>query len=145
MQPKFNTTKHIRKTAALALCLAMTTGTSLAQDKLPLSQEAYIYGSLRSAAIGALIEKHCPSISARRVLAIWKARGLLSYAHDKGYTTAEVKAFVYDKAEQDKMRRKANIYLRKNGAVPGQAETYCEIGREEIKKGTLTGQLLRES
>ena len=145
MQPKFKITNRILKPATLAMCLAMTAGTSMAQDKLPLSQETYIYGSLRSAAIGALIEKHCPTISARRVLAIWKARGLLSYAHDKGYTTAEVKAFVYDKAEQEKMRRKAQVYLRKNGAVRGQPESYCAIGRAEIKKGTLTGQLLRES
>ncbi|MGJ8584564.1 MAG: DUF5333 domain-containing protein [Marinosulfonomonas sp.] len=145
MQPKFNTTKHTRKTAALALCLAMMTGTSLAQDKLPLNQEEHIYGSLRSAAIGAMIEKRCPTISARRMLAIWKARALLSYAHGKGYSTAEVKAFVYDKAEQKRMRQSVNKYLRKKGAVRGEPETYCEIGRQEIKKGTLTGQLLRES
>lgn len=145
MHTKFNPKTRTRIGAVLALCLAGFAGTSLAQEKLPLNQEKHIYDSLRSAAIGAMIEKKCPTISARRMLAIWKARGLLSYAHDKGYSTAEVKDFVYDKAEQDRMRRSVNIYLHKKGAVREKPETYCAIGRDEIKKGTLTGQLLRES
>ena len=68
---------------------------------------------------------------------------LEDYARDQGYTEAEVKAFLKDKTEKARIKAAAATYLKKAGAVDGDAETYCVVGRAEIAKGTLAGSLLR--
>jgi predicted transcriptional regulator len=72
-----------------------------------------------------------------------KLNDLEDYARDKGYTEADVKAFLKDKTEKTRIKASAKTYLANAGAVDGDAESYCTVGRAEIEKGTLAGSLLR--
>lgn len=128
-----------------ALIISFLATTAPAQPRVALNEETYINSSLLSAAIGAIIQKKCSTISPRLVLAIWKARALQRYALNQGYTKEEIAAFIENKKEQRRMRRAAFSYLRANGVVKDEEQTYCAAGRAEIARGTLTGQLLRGS
>lgn len=109
----------------------------------PLNQEAHINESLVAGQVGDTIRKTCPSISAKMFTVLSKLNELEDYARDKGYTEAEVKAFLKDKTEKTRIKALAKDYLTAAGAVEGDAESYCAAGRAEIEKGTLAGSLLR--
>ena len=53
-----------------------------------------------------------------------------------------MKAFLKDKDQKNAMKALAADYLAKAGAVKGDEESYCRVGKEEIAKGTLAGSLL---
>lgn len=108
----------------------------------PLSQDQHVTGTLMSAAIGEEIRNKCSRISARLLRALAKARALERYALEKGYSEADVKAFLKSKTEKARIVSLARAYMVKNGVVEGQEATYCSLGRAEIAKGTLTGFLL---
>ena len=114
-----------------------------AMARTPLNQEKRINDTLIAGQVGDTIRKTCPSISAKMFVVLGELNALESYARDQGYTEAEVKAFLKDKTEKARIKAEANAYLKKAGAVEGDAETYCVVGRAEIEKGTLAGSLLR--
>ncbi len=109
----------------------------------PLNTEPHINDSLIAGRVGDVIRNTCPSISARMFVVLQKLNELESYARDKGYREADVKAFLKDKTEKSRIRGLADAYLKKAGAVEGDAESYCKVGRDEIAKGSLAGTLLR--
>jgi len=88
-----------------------------------------------------------PSISgcwlARMFVAWSKLNRLKSYAVSKGYEEPEVRAFMKDPVEKARVNAMAADYLTSHGAVAGNAESYCTLGREEIAKKSLIGQMLR--
>lgn len=116
-----------------------------AAAQVPLNEETHINDSLRAARIGDTIRKTCPTISPRMYVVWKKARELERYALAQGYTRDEVELFLEDKAERARLKAEAADYLKKAGAVEGDAESYCKVGRDEIAKGSLIGQLLRSS
>jgi Family of unknown function (DUF5333) len=128
----------ILKTFALVAAMAAP-----AYAQTPLNQEAHINASLVAGQVGDTIRKTCPSISARMFVVLGKLNALEDYARDKGYTEAEVKAFLKDGTEKARIKALAKDYLKTAGAVEGDAESYCKVGRDEIAKGTLAGSLLR--
>lgn len=111
----------------------------------PLAEETHINDSLRAGRIGDVIRKTCPTISARMFVVLGKIEDLKGYALDKGYTRAEVEAFIKNPEQKQRLRAEADAYLAAAGAVPGQPETYCAVGEAEIAKGSLIGELLRSS
>lgn len=125
-------------TAALITVIALP-----AAAQTPLNQEARINSTLIAGQVGDTIRKTCPSISARMFVVLGELNALEDYARDQGYTEADVKAFLKDKTEKARIKTAANAYLKKAGAVEGDVETYCVVGRAEIEKGTLAGSLLR--
>ncbi len=132
----------IRKTMTAALTVfAMTTVSVSALTPLP--QEAHINHSLMSGVAADRIRKTCPSISARMITAWSKLNGLKSYAENKGYKEAEVRAFLKNPTEKARVKAMAADYLKSHGAVAGNAESYCILGRQEITKNSLIGQMLR--
>ena len=124
--------------AVLALCIATP---ALALE--PLNQEKHINDSLIAGQAGDILRKTCPSISAKMFTVLGKLNALEDYAREKGYSEAEVKAFLKDKTEKKRIKAAAKDYLKAAGAVEGDVESYCKVGRDEIAKGTLTGSLLR--
>ncbi len=126
------------KTFALVAALATP---SFAQT--PLNQEPHINASLVAGQVGDTIRKTCPSISAKMFTVLSKLNDLEDYARDKGYTEAEVKAFLKNSSEKARIKALAKDYLQAAGAVEGDTESYCTVGRAEIEKGTLAGSLLR--
>lgn len=130
------------KLAALTLA-AFALLSAPAMAKVPLEDNQHITDSLMAGRVADVIRSTCPSISARMVTAYAKLEDLKQYAIDQGYTEAEVKAFLKDKAQKDRIKALAADYLKKAGAVEGDVESYCVAGRAEIDKGTLAGSMLR--
>jgi hypothetical protein len=95
--------------------------------------------------IGDAIDDNCPTIEARTLRALGELNKLRDYALEKGYTAAEVRAFVTDKAEKARGKALAAEWLKARGAEPGNPEAYCAIGEAEIAKGSLIGYLLRST
>lgn len=130
------------KLAALTLA-AFAVLSAPAMAKVPLEDNQHITDSLMAGRVADVIRSTCPSISARMVTAYSKLEDLKKYAVDQGYTEAEVKAFLRDPKEKDRIKALAADYLAKAGAVEGDVESYCVAGRAEIDKGTLAGSMLR--
>ena len=112
---------------------------------VPLEQEAHINDELRAAAAGDILRHTCPSLSARVFVFLGRVNDLQNYALSKGYSQPEVKAFLDDDAQKARVKAEAQAYLAKAGAKPGDIESYCKVGRDEIAKKTPMGQMLRSS
>ncbi len=111
----------------------------------PLPEETHINDSLRAGRIGDVIRKTCPSVSARMFVVLGKIEDLKRYALDKGYSRDEVEAFLKNPEQKARLKTEAAAYLEAAGAVEGDTESYCKVGRDEIAKGSLVGELLRSS
>lgn len=96
-----------------------------------------------AAAIAYEIGDKCGPVDARLLRGIGFLNGLKSHAASLGYSNAQIEAYVDDKAEQDRLEAIARDRLRAMGAVEGEPETYCTVGRAEITSGSPIGQLLR--
>jgi len=132
----------IRNTTIAAMTVLITS-TAMAQARTPLAKENHINYSLMAAKVADRIRKTCPSISARMWVALGKANALKSYALKKGYTEPEVRAFLKNPQEKARVKALAANYLKSKGAVSGDVDSYCTVGRQEIAKKTLIGQMLR--
>jgi hypothetical protein len=132
----------LKPTFALAAMLALASP-AFALDPLP--EETHINDSLRAGRIGDVIRKTCPTISARMFTVLGKIEDLKRYATDKGYSREEVEAFIKNPEQKARIKAEAAAYLAEAGAVEGDAESYCRVGRDEIAKGSLIGELLRSS
>lgn len=126
-----------------ALAALAVPSLAAAQGPVPLNQNAHVVDSLVAARVADVIRSTCPSITARMFVVYSELEDLKKYAIAQGYTEAEVKAFLKDKTEKDKLKAIAADYLTAAGAVEGDAESYCRVGRDEIARKTLAGSLLR--
>lgn len=138
---KMETAMTSLKTALLALVGAATLAMPAAALE-PLSSEKYINDRLIAARIADRIRRECPSIDGRLVYAYSQARALQRYALDKGYSRAQVDAFLDSRTEKDRIYAVAEQYMAQNGVTKGDAESFCRLGRAEIGKRTVTGSLL---
>ena len=143
MKPlKAQTLKAQTLKALTAAAIAVTALATPAAALEPLAQEKYINDRLIAARIADRIRKTCPSIDGRIFYAFGEARKLQSYARNKGYSEAQIDAFLDDKQEKKRIYAVAEDYLTRNGAKKDDAESYCAIGRAEIEKNTIIGSLL---
>ena len=126
-------------TAAFLVCAAP----ALAAALEPINRNPAIVQPLIQGFIADRIADECPTISARSLKAKAQALALANHALQLGYTRAEIEAFVRNKDEKARGKAEALAYLTAKGAVVGQPETFCQVGRAEIAAGTLAGQLLR--
>lgn len=129
------------KTGVMALAAAAILSTPAAALE-PLAKEKYINDRLIAARIADRIRRECPSIDGRLVYAYQQARALQRYALDKGYTKAQVDAFLDSKSDKQRIYAVAEDYMARNGVVKGNAESFCQLGRQEIANRTVTGSLL---
>ena len=129
------------KTALIALTATAALATPAAALE-PLAQEKYINDRLIAARIADRIRRECPSIDGRLVYAYSQARALQRYALDKGYSKAQVEAFLDSKPDKQRIYGVAEQYMAQNGVTKGDAESFCRLGRAEIEKRTVTGSLL---
>jgi hypothetical protein len=130
---------------AAACVVAICAHSVSAQATAPLSEDQHIRDQLTAAAVGDVIRKTCPSISARMMTVYFKAKALESYARSAGYSDEEVRRFLKDKAEKARIKAMAAEYLAANGAVKGDVASYCALGQAEIKKNSIIGEMLREN
>jgi len=127
----------------LILILSLLSTPALALE--PINLDPRINESLIAGRVGDVIRNTCPTMSARMIVVYSKLKELERYARDKGYSEADFKAFRNNPSEKDRMKAAAAAYLVQAGAVEGDAQSYCRVGRDEIAKGSLIGELLRSS
>lgn len=125
------------------LAAAPTPAPAQTEDWDALRNDPVISEGLINFAIARHIHNRCPDISARRLRAIGYINNLVSEAEALGYSRSEIRAYVNDEAEQDRVRALADARLEPRGASPTMMEGYCTVGREEIAAGSAIGQLLR--
>ncbi len=127
-------------TGALVAIFLATAAPAVALE--PLSQERYINDRLVAARVADRIRRECDSIDARMVYAWSQLRALINYAKDKGYSQAQIDAFMDSKPDKKRIYSIAETYLAQQGARDGNAESFCAVGRNEIAMRTVTGSLL---
>ncbi|UXU75212.1 MULTISPECIES: DUF5333 domain-containing protein [unclassified Paracoccus (in: a-proteobacteria)] len=108
----------------------------------PLAKEKYINDRLIAARVADRIRRTCPSIDGRILYAYGEARKLKRYAEQKGYSKAQIDAFLDSKTEKARIYAVAEDYLTRKGARPGDPESFCMVGRQEIRNNSVIGSLL---
>lgn len=108
-----------------------------------LAEEPTITEGLIGVAIAYEIGERCDDIRARRFAGINYLLALKREALGLGYSDAEIDAFIDNDAAQESLEAEARQRLRNLGAVSGDWDTYCTVGRSEMAAGTIAGQLLR--
>ncbi len=126
---------------ALAL-LAALPAVAGAQDRPPLGQVEVITEGLINTAIAYELDRKCDDLDGRRLQGIAFLWSLESEARQLGYSRDEIRAFIDDDEEKDRLEEIARERLRGMGAVEGQWDTYCAVGRDEIAKESQIGRLL---
>lgn len=125
----------------LALCAALAAGPALANP--PLREVAEIDDTLMAVAIADEIRKSCDGIDARMLRALNTLSSLKRLARARGYSDAEIEAYVTSKAEKKRMRAKAEGYLAGQGITSDDKAGLCDFGRTQIAQQTAIGRLLR--
>lgn len=127
----------------LALAFSLSVVATGAAALGPLKDVARISEGLIATGIAVEISDVCEDLSPRLLRGIAFLNSLKSHASDLGYSDAEIDAYVNDKAEEARLEAIARARLAGKGAVAGQPETYCAVGRAEIAAGSQIGRLLR--
>lgn len=117
--------------------------TSAAADLPPLTENQRVVGEFLAVSVGDEIRQNCPTISARLFYVWRRASELEGYARSLGYTDEDIRAFRKNRDNKAMLRQMRDDYLARHGVTPGDAESYCRLGREEIANRTLIGALLR--
>ncbi|MGR3814691.1 MAG: DUF5333 domain-containing protein [Cognatishimia activa] len=127
----------------MMLIAGMVVAAGAAQAKQDLKDVPSVWNGLLNIGIANEIRETCPSISARMVRAALRLNSIQNEAEGMGYSQAEIDAFRKSEANKAAMRAEGEAYMKNNGVVKGDAETYCALGRAEIAKSSQIGRLLR--
>ena len=134
----------MRRMKFSVMALALTLAAPLAAaEPPPLAEVEHIHSRLLAAAVGDQIRRNCPDISERRWVVRSEALRLFNHALSLGHTRRSVEAYLDDPDARAAMEAERDAWLQSNGAVPGDAASYCRIGRREIAQETYLGSLLR--
>lgn len=131
----------MKMSAVLGVVLALSAGSVQAQT--PLKDVAHVREGLIAAGMAIEIGDQCDSISVRLLRGMNFLNSLKNHASGLGYSDAEIDAYVDDDAEKARLEDIARGRLADLGAVAGQGETYCAVGRDQMAQGTAVGRLLR--
>ena len=127
------------KALLVVVCLLPSQGMA----KEGLDQEVEINEGLIAISMADRIRTSCPEISARFIEAFIFLKSLESKALALGYDGSEIKAFINDDDEKDRVLGLAHARLTTIGALPDQPATYCTVGLAEIQTGSTIGKLLK--
>ena len=87
--------------------------------------------------------KGCDAVKERRAVGIQYLIATARMALAKGYSRAEIEAYVEDDAEKERLRAIARERVAAKGAVKGDEASHCRLARAEIASGSAVGRLLR--
>jgi len=127
------------KALLFVVCLLPSQGMA----KEGLDQEVEINEGLIAISMADIIRTSCPEISARFIAAFIFLKSLESKALALGYDGSEIKAFINDANEKDRVLGLARARLTTLRALPDQPATYCTVGLAEIQTGSTIGKLLK--
>ncbi len=131
----------------LILCLCLMAPATMAAaevDYSKLRNDPRTHEELLAASKAYLIDEHCDELALRRLYFITTALSLQSHARGLGYSNSEISAYVDSPKEQARFRAIAEPWLAKQGAKKGDKASYCKVGRAEIEKESILGNLLKE-
>ncbi len=111
--------------------------------KQPLGTISEVSDGLLTVGIADEIRNNCPDISARMFRALSYISGIKSHAKSLGYSSDEINAYRKDEVEKAKLRARGESYLQANGVTRDDPQTFCTLGRAEIKKSSQIGALLK--
>lgn len=131
------------RTILAAAAIAIATTAQAAAALPPLHQNQTVIDGFYAIGLADEVRKNCNSIQPRWLTAWNFLKSLESYALNAGYTEAQIKQLTRDKAKKELLRSKIRSDLAARGATPANPEGYCNVGREEIAKGSQAGKLLR--
>lgn len=123
--------------AALGILMAATPGWA------GLDQEADINEALVEIAAADKIRRECDTIAGRMFKAQRFANDLKDVARARGYSNAEIDAYLDSKAERAKVRAKRNVYFESHGASNLDPASLCVLGHAEIARKSRIGHLLK--
>lgn len=135
------TLKPTLRMMGLIAGMALISGITAARP--PLAEVDHVREGIITAGIAYEIGDKCGPINARMLRGISFLNGLKTHAQSLGYSDAEIDAYVGDRTEKRRLEAIARERLAAMGAVVGQPETYCAVGRAEIAAGSQIGRLLR--
>mgnify|MGYP003931556449 FL=1 len=114
---------------------------SMAKQGLPA--EKHITEGLIAISMADTVRNECVTISAQWIPAMLYLNSLKQHAIELGYTASEIKAFIKDENEKERLLEVARTRFEKLGAITGVPASYCGIGMAEIETGSTIGKLLR--
>lgn len=127
------------RSAALALLIATP---AVADRYDALRDDPQIASGVLVAAIGDLIGDNCPDLAERRTRSLLMLNALVGRARSLGYSLGEIRAYVDDDAEKDRVKAQARQWMAQKGAT--DAAGICRVARAEIAGGTTIGRLMYE-
>ena len=134
----------MRRTLSWAAMVLLTFGLAQpVQAASGMANEKDINDGLLIAAIAEKIQRECRTIGGR----LFRGRAYLNTLKDtanaRGYSDAEIEAYINDDLEKAKMRERRNAYFRSKGASNLDPASLCELGHDEIVRNSQIGTLLR--
>lgn len=127
----------------LTTLIALSLGGMANAARADLAAEQDINAGLLAIAAANKIRRECGDLSGN----YWAARSYVNQLKDlatsRGYTEAQIDAYVNDDAEKAKMRERRNAYFKSKGASNLDAASLCRLGREEIKNRSRIGSFLK--
>jgi hypothetical protein len=129
------------RTTGLILGFAAFAGATTANPSI--GEVNFITEGLINTAIAYEIDQKCDSLDGRIVAGVNFLWSLKAHASELGFSDDEIKAYIDNEAEKDRLEAIARARLRDMGAVEGDWETYCAVGRSEMSAGSQIGRLLK--
>lgn len=133
----------LARSIALALCLAPP-AVALADRYDALRADPTIASGVLVAAIGDVIGDSCPAIGERRTRSLLMLNDLVGRARALGYSVGEIRAYVDDNAEKDRVKALARRWFAQKGASTSDPVSVCRLARREIAAGSPVGRLMYE-
>jgi hypothetical protein len=128
----------------LSLVLSLVIGASAATASAgSLAREADINQGLFYVAVADKIRRECGRITPRFFAARAYLANLKENAAKRGYSEAEIDAYLDDRVEKAKMRERRDAYFVANGASPKNSQSLCNLGLREIENESQIGKLLK--
>ncbi len=133
----------MRLITPIVLSLALISNSVSAAAQSSLHEEKDINHGLLVIAVADKIRRACDGISARIFKARAYANSLKELAGARGYSDAEIDSYIENKANKARMRERRNAYFASRGASNLDPQSLCILGKEEIRKQSQIGVLLR--
>ncbi len=133
----------MRIVATLMLSFALAFGAAAASAKTQLHDVKEIDDAMLWVALAIEISDKCNEIDPRTFKGLSVLYGLKRRAHNLGYTSAEINAYVKSPDEKARMRQRGEKYVRSRGLNPSDPAALCSLGHAEMDRSSAIGALLK--
>lgn len=133
----------MKRITALIVGLGLSLAGASASTGGGLRSEADINDGLLVLAVADKIRRDCNRIRARFFRADRYVNKLKSQALARGYSRAEIAAYIGDDAAEAKLRARRDAWLEARGTSVADPASLCALGVLEIVQGSPIGRLLK--